>query len=176
MSKNSKAKRIARQHKRGGFDRRINPLGGLGIIQQNYFNNTIAPRKLDSDQRFEISKSGWASLLVILKDPAANVDHWADLATAANLSMMLAEQGYGAEHEAVIIRAQEALTRMYARGTEKNIWRFDGKGMQDVTDMLHLHDLQCEHATNRDIQRALRTITERVINGNVFETTDQRAA
>lgn len=176
MSKNSKAKRIARQHKRGGFDRRINPLGGLGVIQQNYFNATIAPRKLDDDQRFEISKTGWASMLVILKDPAATVDHWADLATTANLSLMLAEQGYGAEHEAVIIRAQESLTRMYARGTEKNIWRLDGKGMQDITDMLHLHDLQCEHATNGDIQQALRTITDRIVNGNVFGIAPQQSA
>jgi len=176
MSKNSQAKRIARQHKRGGFDRKINPFGGLGVLQKNYFDNTIAPRKLDSDQRFDISKSGWASMLVILKDPAANADHWADLATAANLSLMLAEQGYGQEHEPVIIRAQEALTRMYIRGTEKNIWRLDGQGIQDITDMLHLHDRQCEHATNGDIQQALRTITERVISGNVFEIVDQTAA
>lgn len=176
MSKNSLAKRIARQHKRGGFDRKINPLGGLGVLQKNYFDNTIAPRKLDHDQRFDISKTAWASMLVILKDPVANVDHWADLATTANLSLILAEQGYGQEHETIFIRAQEALTRMYIRGTEKNIWRLDGQGIQDITDMLHLHDQQCEHATNGDIQQALLTITDRVRNGNVFEIANYPSA
>ncbi|MFZ6690261.1 hypothetical protein [Undibacterium sp. SXout20W] len=168
MSIRSRSKRAARQHKHTN-KWQVNPTGGLGILQKCHFEKNIAPQKLDGDQRFEISKAGWASLTVVVSDSIANADHWADLATAANLALMLAEQGYGPEHESVFIRAQEALTRMYLRGTQKNIWRFDGQGLQDMRDTLELHDLQCEHATNGDIQNALTTIRDRILTGNVFE-------
>ena len=175
MRTRSRDKRAARQRKYT-HKWQANPAGGLSVIQSSYFAQNIAPQKLDGDQRFEISKTGWASLTVVVADHAANVDHWADLATVANLALMLAEQGYGPEHEAVFIRAQEALTRMYARGTQKNIWRLDGAGLQDMRDTLELHDLQCEHATNGDIQQALTTIRDRIVSGNVFQIQFSEAA
>jgi len=175
MSVRSRAKRAARQHKHSHkWDK--NPTGGLWVIEKANFDQNIAQCQLKEDQRFDISKAGWASLTVIASHPNANSDHWADLATISNLALMLAEQGYGQEHELVFKRAQEALVKMYERGMAKNSWRLDGQGIQDVRDMLELHDLQCELVTHGDIKKALIEVHKRVIDGEVFQFKFSEAA
>lgn len=173
MKTRSRDKRAARQRKH--THKWAAGTSGLQLLNFKYYSENIAPALLDRDQRFDISKAGWASLFVITNAPAATVDHWADLATSANLSLMLAEIGIGKEHESVFIRAQEALTRMYARA-QTGAWRLDGPGVQDVRDMLHLHDQQCELATNQDISAALVEIARRIQAGQVFEFQFSEAA
>ncbi len=175
MSTKSRAKRAARQHKHSHkWD--ANPSGGYGLLQQRQFAMQVAPLQMESERRFAVSVSGWAALTAVTGDSAATIEHWAQLATVANLALMLAELGYGPEHEPVFVRAQEAVTRMYARGIQKKVWRLDGPGLQDMRDALTLHDLQCEHATYGDICQAMAMIRDRILSGDVFQIQFSEAA
>ncbi|BBB65879.1 hypothetical protein UNDYM_1626 [Undibacterium sp. YM2] len=165
MSKKSRAKHhCARRNwnvKPAGTYLFLNPALNTQSVNTNV--------ELDVSQQQDIRMHAWQSYAAIASGSISTIDNWAMVTTSMNIALLLAEYGYGVEHQDVFVRAQEALTRCYIRGTTKHVWRFDGAGVNDVRDALELHDQQCALVTHSDIAKALREIAQRVAEGNVFE-------
>lgn len=164
MSKNSRAKHLTARR-----NWHADPHGGLAILNTRHIMQPENNKELDETQQQDIRIHAWQSYAAMVSGSVSTINHWAMVTTSINIALLLAEYGYGVEHQDVFIRAQEALTRCYVRGTTKHLWRFDGAGVNDLRDALELHDQQCALVTHSDIAKALREIAQRVIDGNVFE-------
>lgn len=93
---------------------------------------------------------------------------WSDLAVATNISLILCERGWGSEHEADIITAQEALMRAQLRARDTGRWAFDGPGMQAVNHAIAVHELQLAVAPRVDCVAAMAECRRRMERGNVM--------
>jgi hypothetical protein len=62
------------------------------------------------------------------------------------VSCFMAEDGFGNEHEKVIVTAQDHLFRAHQRGVEKGAWSFDDAAYAAFGRLLTLHDEQLRHA------------------------------
>lgn len=172
MSKRSKAKRDARQHKARTRARpcesHVNPIGGLAVISNIYVqaeeNTTLDPAQIS-----DIGCAHWLAFDNMTKGASPTADDWGMVAGSMNTALMLAEDGYGYEHQDIFVRAQEGITRAWIRGSKTGRWRFDGEAITDVTTALELHDQQVALVTKADIKAALQKVTERMENGHVFQ-------
>lgn len=171
MSKRSKQKRDARQHKarhRGhAYETNVSNVGGLFVIGSAYARGGDQ-QPLMQEQAQDIKLAARLAYDNMLRGQST-ADDWGMIAGSINTALILAEQGYGIEHEDVFIRAQEALTHCYVRGINKGIWRFDGVGMQDVSTALELHEQQCDLVSQGDIKKALAEVERRVMTGNTYQ-------
>ncbi len=166
MSKRAKQKRQSPYRCRWG----VNPTGGLYVITSQYASNVQAS-PLDADEMLHAKLDGRSGLDSLVSGPAPTEHDWANVARSVNTALLLAEDGYGIEHQDVFIRAQEAIIRCCARQQKTGKWRLDGPGIQEVRDALYLHDQQCELVTNGDYLKALQAVKQRVIEGHGFDIT-----
>lgn len=97
-------------------------------------------------------------------------DHVHTLACAANVSLVLAERGYGPECEDKIKDAQRALVRTQQRQAAGKGIGFDGPGAQALRDLLDTHEQQIEHAGRAEVSNALLEVHRRMRQGHVFAT------
>lgn len=95
-------------------------------------------------------------------------DHIDTLACAANVSLVLAERGYGPECEPKIIEAQAALMRIKARQQQGKAIGLDGPGAQALRDLMDTHEQQIEHAGKAEVASALIEINTRRVTGQVM--------
>lgn len=100
-------------------------------------------------------------------------EHLDTLACAANVSLVLAERGYGPECEGKIKDAQQALLRMRARQQQGKHIGVDGPGAQALRDLLDTHEQQIQHAGRAEVSNALLEVHRRMAQGHVFRTTHQ---
>lgn len=89
------------------------------------------------------------------------------LGFAANVSMLLAETGFGPECEPDIQRAQEALLRAHDRMSRHGRPGLDGSGIGEVRALLEIYEQQLEAALVGDIVAVLNEINRRVNAGRV---------
>lgn len=163
MSKNSRAKHHTQRR-----NWHSNPTGGLWVLQQQYARNVQAS-PLSDEELFKTRMYGRQAFEALLSNAAPTADDWANVTNSVNTALLLAEDGYGVEHQDVFIRGQEALVRAYIRNQNSGKWRLDGEGIQSVRDALYLHDQQCELVSNGDYNKALQAVKARTEEGNVFE-------
>jgi hypothetical protein len=163
MSKRAKEKRVSPYRQRD-----INPLGGLAIIG-NLFEQAENKLPLGDEQVTDIGITSWHAFSKMVSGTAPDADDWAMIASSLNIALMLAEDGYGIEHQDQFNRALEGISRAWVRGSRTGQWRFDGPAIQDVRDALELHDQQCALVTKGDIKRALLEVTARINAGHVYE-------
>lgn len=104
-----------------------------------------------------------------VKQGSASSESWACLALASNMSLVLAEEGYGQEWLPLIREAQQALMRADARGQMHGAWRMDGSGLATVGDMLDIFDAQLEIAPRRVIMEAREIIIQRLADNEVLK-------
>lgn len=166
MSKRAKQKRQSPYRCRWG----VNPTGGLHVITSQYARN-IQSSPLDADEMLHTKLDGRAGLDSLVSGPAPTEHDWANVSRSVNTALLLAEDGYGVEHQDVFIKAQEGLLRACQRHATTDKWRLDGQAIQDIRDALYLHDQQCELVTNGDYLKALRAVKQRVIDGDGFSIT-----
>lgn len=96
-------------------------------------------------------------------------DHVHTLACAANVSLVLAERGFGPECEDKIKEAQQALLRAQQRQARGLAIGFDGVGAQALRDLLTIHEQQIEHAGRAEVSNALLEIHRRMQQGHVMK-------
>jgi len=95
---------------------------------------------------------------------------WSNLACTCNLSMILAEHGYGDEQCLSFVRAaQDALRRTEARAKVTGQWSMDGDGIVALREVLALHDAQIEQASRSEIRQALVEMSERLEREEALE-------
>lgn len=95
-------------------------------------------------------------------------DHMETLACMANVSLVLAERGYGPECEPKIIEAQEALMRVKVRQQQGKHIGLDGPGAQALRDLMDTHEAQIEHAGRAELASALLEVRSRAAQGHVM--------
>ncbi len=162
MSKRAKQKRISPYRQRA-----INPTGGLSIIT-NKFDRAFDLLQLEDEQITTLGITNWSSFGKMLSGTSPTIDDWAIITNSMNMALLLAEDGYGIEHQEQFNRALEGMTRMYFRGKRTGLWRFDGLAINDVRDALELHDQQCVLVSKGDIKRAMIAVLERIDAGHVY--------
>jgi hypothetical protein len=93
-------------------------------------------------------------------------DDWQEVANALNLSVILAEMGYGQEYVPLIVEAQGSMVMVRDRlkATGKAILR--GIEMRAINEALAVHDEQIDLATVKDIERALLAVEKALAQGN----------
>lgn len=165
----SRDKRKARQQKQRSrtCESNVSNVGGLFIIGAA-FERGRKKAGLTAEQIVDIKLSTRLALQTMISGDSTDND-WGMITGAINLALVLAEQGYGIEHESVFIRAQEALVRSHVRGTRTGKWRFDGEGLQDIRDAIDLHEQQCDIVSGEDIEIGLNEVNRRLNSGIVFE-------
>lgn len=92
-------------------------------------------------------------------------DHWAMLASSANVAVMLAELGVLNQEMESFKAAQDALIETRDRGEKTGKWGLSGQAMTLVSAVLELHQEQYRVATRRQVERAIKIVHERVMSG-----------
>lgn len=171
----SRDKRKARQHKQRSrtCESNVSNVGGLFLIGAA-FERGRKKCGLTAEQILDIKLSTRLALQTMISGDSTDTD-WGMITSSINLALILAEQGYGIEHENVFIRAQEALVRSHIRGTRTGKWRFDGEGLQDIRDAITLHEEQCDIVSMGDIEIGLNEVANRINKGIVFEVQEVTA-
>jgi len=162
MSKRAKQKRVSPYRQRA-----INPTGGLSIIT-NKFDQAFDLLQLEDEQITNLGITNWSSFGKILSGISPTIDDWAIITNSMNMALLLAEGGYGIEHQDQFNRALEGMTRMYVRGKRTGLWRFDGLAINEVRAALELHDQQCKLVSHVDIRRAMLGVLDRINSGHVY--------
>lgn len=171
MKLTSRDKQKARQHKIKLRNRRcesnVSNVGGLFIIGSAYKRGEMHTQLADT-QIQDIKLATRLALQTMITGQSTAND-WGMVAGSINTALILAEEGYGAEHVDIFVRAQEALARSYERGVRTNAWRFDGFGLQDILTAVDLHEQQCDLVTIGDIKFALEEVERRMKSGLTFQ-------
>jgi hypothetical protein len=97
-----------------------------------------------------------------------NEEDWYVLASAMNVALVLAEQGYGEEFIPEIKRAMGSLMDMKYRADRTGHWAFDGAGIQNMRIAIDIHDQQCALANRGEIKKALKAIVKRANEGHMY--------
>jgi hypothetical protein len=95
-------------------------------------------------------------------------DHVDTIACVANVSLVLAERGFGPECEPKIIEAREAVMRIKARQQRGQRIGLDGPGAQALRDLMDTHEAQIEHAGRAELAAALIEVRQRAAQGHVM--------
>lgn len=151
--------------KRGAhFNRRIDPHAGLHALAMN--------RPLDDAQKTDESIALRVSLEA-LRTGMADESAFHAITAAINVSLILCERGVGADYEADIKQAQNALLRVWTRSEKTGRWLFDGTGWQHVKHAIDIHEAQLASISRREASEAFREVIRRIDRGLVVE--EQRA-
>lgn len=95
------------------------------------------------------------------------------LGFASNVALLLSEQGFGAECEDDIKRAQAALLRADNRYQSLGRAVLDGPGLGELRELLDIYEQQLEAALVGDMRAVLREIERRVDAGLVATSPEE---
>lgn len=99
---------------------------------------------------------------------AGTEEAWENIAFSLNLTMALAEAGFGEQY---LPRINEALAGVFAaqgRAARTGKWGFDGSTVQAVRDAFEVHAAQLEQASKNEVLAALATLRSSIAEGNVY--------
>ena len=146
--------------KRGkSFSRRVDPLAA--------FRSADRQHPLDSGQQQALGvvlRTHLEALRLGRSDAAA----FYNLASAVNVSMVLAERGLGTEYSEQIGAAQVAMVRFKVNG-DRGRWLLDGPSLVALKDWLAVYEAQLEATSQQEAMDALDEVDKRVRRGQIFE-------
>lgn len=87
---------------------------------------------------------------------------WRDMADACNVAEALAEQGIANDHAEKFEGAQVALADLHARVRATGRWTLRAAEIVALQDAMEIHEIQLEHASQREIGRAIATVRQRI--------------
>lgn len=145
--------------------RRVDPLGGLSTIARKQVEHL----PLATEQQSDIELTHWLSFDNLTKGQHPTAHDWANVTSAINLGLLLAELGYGYDEQPLLQRAQPALALCAQRGERTGIWRFNGADIECIRIALELHDEQLKLCTDADITASLKEQKKRIMRGQVYE-------
>lgn len=145
--------------KGANFSRRIDPLAA--------FRSADRQLPLDSGQKLQLGVV-LRTHLEALRTGRADASAFHNLASAVNVSMVLAERGLGDTYSAQIGAAQEAMVRFKING-DRGRWLLDGPSLAALIEWLGIYDAQLEATSQQEAMNALDEVGKRVRRGLVFE-------
>ena len=146
--------------KRGAkFKRNVNPLAMYGAIR--------AVTQLEDAQQVDLGTDYW-SAFASMKTLHAAEDHFHKLAGAANVAMVLAEQGVMPTALEDFKAAQDALIGVWRRAEKTGRLGFVASEMATIKESLLLHDLQLKAATQEQALNAVKEVIRRKENGDLI--------
>lgn len=93
---------------------------------------------------------------------------WHTLAAAVNVSMVLCEKGVGPEYLGDIIKAQDALLRIFDRHAATGRWAFDGPAYTALTRAVEIHEAHAGAITRDGARAAMLEVRRRAARGEVL--------
>ena len=95
---------------------------------------------------------------------------WSTLASAVNVSLLLAERGICSESLSIIKLAQDGLIMIKRRYELHGDWRMNISHhiRQSIIAAIKIYDEQCRIATRAELSNALREIYRRVQEGEIL--------
>lgn len=123
---------------------------------------------LDDSQQTDLALPVRMAALA-MRSGAAVEHHVHTLASCANVCLVLAERGAGAEYTGDVIEAQLALVRTIERGKRAGRWGFDGPAIAAVERMLAIWDQQLQAVPRDALRQAVREVHSRMDRKLVFE-------
>ena len=148
--------------------RPIATAGGLGVIAKCIARGAeVVP--LRDDQLTDLGVAYWLSM-ENLRTGEATEEAWSCVVCALNIGMALCEGGIGAGDAArdAMTRALDGAFRAKVRSAKSGTFRLDGEAITDITEALHIHDQQLQLATRAEVTQAMRTVHQRIEEGNVY--------
>jgi hypothetical protein len=140
--------------------------GGLVAIAMCHARGENAST-LKPDQVTDLGVAYWLSF-ENLRTGDANEESWSCVACALNVALVLCEKGIGSEYEQALVKALDGAFRAKIRSTKTGNFRLDGEALRDIEIALVIHDSQLEIAKRYEVQEAMKTIYQRLANGNVY--------
>ncbi|MGL4576199.1 MAG: hypothetical protein ACRCV9_15565 [Burkholderiaceae bacterium] len=129
---------------------------------------TLGTQPIKPDSVTELALNARLALHCLLTGAAVEA-HAHTLAQTANLTMLMAELGYGAEHLPVIKLAQMGCVRCLDRGARLNTWALDGPAIQPMKDTLDTFEAQILSATAAEFLGAIEESFRRLDAGEVLQ-------
>lgn len=132
----------------------------------------LSTERLDANQLLDLG-IGYHGALAAITSGRGTWDDCNTLALAANVALVLAEAGLGADEVPAVIRAQQAVVQLVQRGTLGGRYALTGAELRELQELLALHDAQLAHeeCTEGVMVAALAEIKRRMTDGNVLEGT-----
>jgi hypothetical protein len=96
-------------------------------------------------------------------------EHWSTVVCALNLTLVLAERGFGAALMPVAKSALDGAVRARDRARTCGRWGLDGDAKNDMSTALALHDEQMRLATKRHVLDAIAEVHRRIDGGHAFK-------
>lgn len=147
--------------------RPVDELAGFRRLQTARARASTEP--LDAAQLRDLG-IGYHGALAEIVQGRGTWDDANTLALAANVALLLCEQGLGLDELATVRRAQEVVVNLAQRGTLGGRYVLTGAELRDLQALLELHEAQLSHeaCTEGVMVAALEEIKRRVTAGNVM--------
>lgn len=123
---------------------------------------------MSTAQATDLLLIGWESVDAMLRGEGKDT-HVHNLALISNMTLLLAEQGYGLDAVPDIIRAQESVTTCGARLQARGVVGLSGAEATAIRTMLDIHGQQL-HAppTTGDMRLVCDELRQRIRDNNVI--------
>ena len=144
----------------------------LREIEQRRQMAVINASTMDADKLRDLKLSVLNALDCITQG-IGQEEHIIHLAVASNFSLLLCEQGYGAEFVDEVKQAQEHIMGLYARLNAGQTLALTGPGIQAIRALVQIHSGQVSHeeCTNGVLIDTFLEMMERMKAGNVLNPT-----
>ncbi|SAK65660.1 Fis family transcriptional regulator [Caballeronia pedi] len=139
--------------------RAINRTIGIDVLERR--------TPMDKAQTTDLGIAYHVALDEMLKGRGTE-EHWSTVVCALNISLVLAERGYGSELVETVKKALAGAVRVRDRARKCGRWGFDGDAMNDVRAVIALHDEQMRVVTKAVVLSALSEVHRRIDAGNAF--------
>ena len=168
MAKNKKPRKAYRP-------RNSNPFASMNIVGRMAMKQNKSPMGREAQQLH--STLYWGSLDDLLSGNGDGAMAATHLAIAANLALVLCEEGFGSECMPEIHAAQEAIVRTIDRGERTNRWGLTGPDANAIRVMLDIHEqqIESEECTVGIWACAIESISRRMANGDVIRIADDES-
>ncbi|WP_250501952.1 hypothetical protein [Caballeronia sp. AZ7_KS35] len=140
--------------------RAINRTIGIDVLERR--------TPMDKAQTTDLGIAYHVALDEMLKGRGTE-EHWSTVVCALNISLVLAERGYGASMLPTVSAALAGSVRARDRARACGRWGFDGDAINDIRAAIALHDEQMNVATKKVVLDALADVHRRIDAGHAFK-------
>lgn len=142
-------------------------IGGLGVIDRKQ-QIAVLHQKLGPVQMTDLSLAFRLAFQNMIGG-CANEEQWSTCVGSLNIAMVLAERGFGLEHEPLLVKALDGAFRARLRAERGKGWGFDGEVIQAIKEAYDVHEAQMDLATRADIIDAIAEVHRRMDEGIVYQ-------
>lgn len=143
------------------------PLTRAELARRNPIGRALGACPMPADDQTALNLLAWSALDDVLHG-RGSYHHLDALASAANVSLLLCEQGIGADYLQVIVTAQEALMHAHRRAAEGKAIGLDGPGAHALRVALDIHQQQITFAGRAAYAQAVLDANVRARAGHIY--------